>query len=267
MESVFARPKALIGMVHVRALPGTPRNSKSIDAICEMATKEAGMLAGAGFDAILIENMHDVPYLRGNVGPEIVASMTRVGLAVRQAAGDTPVGVQVLAAANCEAIAVAQAIGASFVRVENFVFAHVADEGLMDEASAGPLLRYRKRIGADDIAIFADIKKKHAAHTLTGDVSLAEVASAAAFSGASGVIVTGGSTGNATSLTDIRAAKGGSHLPVLVGSGANADTIQALLQHADGVIVGSALKVGGKWSNEMDYDAVKRLAKAARKDD
>jgi membrane complex biogenesis BtpA family protein len=211
--------------------------------------------------------MHDAPYLRGGVGPEIVASMTCVGLAVREATGDTPIGLQVLAAANCEAIAIAQAIGARFVRVENFVYSHVADEGLMAEASAGPLLRFRKRIGAEDITIFADIKKKHAAHAMTGDVSLAEMASAAAFSGADGVIVTGASTGAATSLTDIRAAKSGSHLPVLVGSGANTDTIQALLQHADGVIVGSALKVGGKWANEMDYDAVKRLAKSVRKGD
>ena len=50
--------------------------------------------------------------------------------------------------------------GLDFVRVEGFVFSHIADEGLMN-ACAGDLLRYRKQIGADDVLVFTDIKKKH----------------------------------------------------------------------------------------------------------
>lgn len=40
------------------------------------------------------------------------------------------------------------------------MYSHIADEGLMN-ACAGPLLRYRHNIGAEHIAIFTDIKKKH----------------------------------------------------------------------------------------------------------
>ena len=98
--------------------------------------------------------------------------MTAVGLAVRQAS-TLPLGVQILAAANREALAVAQACGAAFVRVENFAYAHVADEGLMPTAEAGPLLRYRRQIGADSIQIIADVKKKHSSHAITADVPLA----------------------------------------------------------------------------------------------
>ncbi len=50
--------------------------------------------------------------------------------------------------------------GFDFIRAECFVFSHVADEGLM-HASAGALMRYRKQIGAQNVAILADIKKKH----------------------------------------------------------------------------------------------------------
>src|SRR6185295_9518480 len=105
-----------------------------------------------------------------------------------------PLGVQVLAGANREALAVALCCGAAFVRVEGYVFAHVADEGLID-ASAGELLRYRRAIGAEHIKVFADIKKKHASHALTADVSLAETGRAAEFFLADGVIVTGSATG------------------------------------------------------------------------
>ncbi len=152
----FSADKAIVGMIHVRALPGTPHHRLSVEHIVASAADEARMLAEAGCDALIIENMHDRPYLNHNVGPEIVAAMTAVAVAVRNAA-DLPLGVQVLGGANAEALAIAQAGGAAFVRVEGFVFAHVADEGLMPNADAGPLLRYRKQIGAEDIAVLADV--------------------------------------------------------------------------------------------------------------
>ena len=105
--------------------------------------------------------------------------MAVIGREVRRAV-PLPLGVQVLAAANEEAIAVALACGATFVRVEGFVFAHVADEGLV-EADAGPLLRYRAAVGAEHVRVFADIKKKHSAHAITADVDVVETAHAAEF--------------------------------------------------------------------------------------
>lgn len=67
-------------------------------------------------------------------------------------------------------------------------------------------MRYRKQIDADDILIFADIKKKHSSHTITSDVSLLETAKAAKFFLADGIILTGNATGypaNVTELTGI----------------------------------------------------------------
>src|SRR6185312_10751854 len=98
--------KPVIAMVHVGALPGTPASAQSLRAIEAQAVKEAKIYRDAGVDGLMIENMHDTPYLRGGVGPEIVAAMTIVGRAVKDAA-KLPCGVQVLAAANREALAVA----------------------------------------------------------------------------------------------------------------------------------------------------------------
>lgn len=61
---------------------------------------------------------------------------------------------------NKEALAVAHASGADFIRAEGYVFSHVADEGWMDSC-AGELLRYRKLIGAERVMVFTDVKKKH----------------------------------------------------------------------------------------------------------
>lgn len=254
-------PRALIGMVHLAALPGTPRHSLPLARIVDLAVREAVLLDKAGFDAVLVENMNDVPYLRREVGPEIIAAMTCVTATVR-AAVSCAVGVQVLAGANAASLAVAQASGAQFVRAEGFVFASIADEGLIADADAGPLLRYRKAIGAEHIRIFTDIKKKHTAHALTADISLAETAEAAELFGSEGIVVTGSTTGRPASLDDLAAAKEAVDLPVLVGSGATAESLPALFRHADGVIVGSWIKEGGHWSAPIDPERTRRFVAA-----
>ena len=263
IEDIFGRKGVAIAMVHVCALPATPGYGGDMNAIVRMAADEAHMLAESGFDGVLIENMHDLPYLVGDeIGPEIIAGMTRVGVAVRDAVGQIPMGVQVLAAGNQQAIAVAHAIGAAFVRVENFAFAHVADEGLMARASAGVLLRYRRAIGANGVRVFADIKKKHASHAMTGDISIGEMARGAEFCGADGVVVTGGSTGQAASVGEMQEVASSIACPVLVGSGVTLENVAAMLAHADGVIVGSSLKAGGRWDGDLERGACESLVAA-----
>lgn len=261
--SSLDRP-ALVAMIHVGALPGTPRSSKDVRTLAREAVAEAGVLAGGGVDAILLENMHDVPYLNRSVGPEIVAAMTAVCAAVREAVA-LPLGVQVLAGANREALAVAHAAGCQFVRCEGFVFAHVADEGLMPEADAGRLLRFRRMIGAERVAIIADVKKKHSAHALTADVSLAETARAAIFFGADGVVVTGTATGRPTDPADVAAVVEAIDPAVFVGSGVTPENAAALAAYADAFIVGSFLKRDGVWENEPDPGRVAAMAQAVRR--
>lgn len=258
-RAALGAPRALIGMIHVRALPGTPEARLAVDEIVAAAVAEAKVYADAGFTALLIENMHDRPYLRRAVGPEVVAAMTAVGREVRRAA-PLPLGVQVLAGANREALAVALACGGSFVRAEGFVFAHVADEGVI-EADAGELLRYRKAIGAGHVAVFADIKKKHSSHALTADVDLAETARAAEFFLADGVVVTGAATGRPAEPADVSAVRAAASLPVLVGSGLDAANLAAY-SAADAFIVGSSVKQGGVWSGALDPARVRELARA-----
>ncbi|MBK7367007.1 MAG: BtpA/SgcQ family protein [Candidatus Eisenbacteria bacterium] len=257
----FGAPRALIGMIHVGALPGTPAARESVDALVHAAVTEARVYRDAGYTALMIENMHDRPYVKGGVGPEIAAAMTAVAREIRREV-QLPLGVQVLAGANREAIAVAIASGAAFVRAEGFVFAHVADEGIM-ESCAGDLLRYRRAMNADHVRVFVDIKKKHSAHAITADVSLAETAKAAEFFLADGVIVTGTATGEPAKASDVDEVAAAVKLPVFVGSGLAPDNY-ARFARAHGFIVGSSVKQGGLWSNALDPAAVRANAEAFR---
>ncbi len=251
--------KTVIAMIHVASLPGTPGNRLSVTEIVKQAVNETRLLIKHGADALMIENMHDRPYLNRVVGPEITAAMTAVALAIRNETA-LPVGIQVLAGANKEALAVALAAGLNFIRAEGFVFGHLADEGWMD-SDAGELLRYRKTIGADHIRIYTDIKKKHSSHAATADISLSETAKAAEFFLSDGLIVTGHSTGHQADVEDVRQVKNATSLPVIIGSGVTAENLPLYWPYADAFIVGSWLKKDGLWFNPPDEKRISEMMK------
>ncbi len=253
----FTERKPIIGMVHVLALPGTPHYGGAIREIVKRAVEEALLYEEAGLDGIAIENMHDIPYLKRGHGPEITATMTAVAMAIR-AETRMPMGIQILAGANTAALAVALAGDLQFVRAEGFVFGHLADEGYIDSC-AGELLRYRKSLGAERIQIWTDIKKKHSSHALTADLSINEIAKAAAFFHSDALIVTGTATGEEALPGDLGAAKVDSSLPVLAGSGVTSLSLPRQWPMADGFIVGSYFKVGGHWSNPVDPQRLRRF--------
>jgi membrane complex biogenesis BtpA family protein len=189
--------------------------------------------------------------------------MTLVGYAVKVEFGG-PVGLQVLAGANQEAVAVAHAAGLDFVRAEGYAFAHVADEGFI-KSSAAELLRYRKLIGAERVQVWADVKKKHSAHAITADISLGLTAETVEFMRGDAVIVTGNVTGDPPKIEDVREAKSHCKLPVLLGSGVSPENLAGFYAAADGFIVGSYFKVDGYWENTVDPARVERFVAAAEK--
>ena len=257
---MFGSRKPVIAVIHVGALPGTPGSRCTVREIVQHAVAECRAYRDAGVHGIMIENMHDVPYLRGSVGPEITAAMTAIAIAVKDAS-TLPCGIQILAGANHEAIAVAHAASLDFVRVEGFAFAHVADEGII-ESSAASLLRFRRAIGADRVQVWADVKKKHSAHAITADVGIGETAEATAFMRADAVIVTGPTTGQSPSESDVTAVRHHCRVPLYLGSGITADNLPGYFQLADGFIVGSYFKQDGRWSESVDPRRVERFMRA-----
>ncbi|XP_036400282.1 uncharacterized protein F13E9.13, mitochondrial [Megalops cyprinoides] len=255
--NLFGRLKSIvIGMVHVKALPGTPLSRSTVPELIEDACREAEIYSDAGVDGLIIENMHDLPYSL-SVGPEVCSCMTAVCSAVRRACPSLPLGVQILSAANHQALAVALASGLDFIRAEGFVFSHVADEGLLN-ACAGDLLRYRRAIAAEHIQIFTDIKKKHCSHAVTSDVSVAETAKAAEFFLSDGVVLTGTATGEEADPRELREVAQTARIPVLIGSGVTHDNVEHYVD-ASAMIIGSYFKRGGHWANAVDPERVKRF--------
>ncbi len=273
MHSITSKPadlvrtmfgaKALIGVVHCPPFPGSPRyDGASLETIYERCLADARAYIEGGMNGLIIENHGDVPFLKPeDIGPETTGFLAVATDRILRATG-VPVGVNVLANAPIPAFAVAAASGASFIRVNQWANAYVANEGFV-EGRAGEALRYRAALRAGEVKVFADSHVKHGSHAIVADRSVAELTRDLAFFDADAVIATGQRTGNAATLEEIDDVGGATTLPLLVGSGVTSENVARILERVDGVIVASSLKRDGDWWNEVEIARVRALVAAA----
>ena len=257
LREIFGVEKPLIGVIHLPPLPGSPGYGGNLEKVESLALADAERLASTGFHGLIVENLGDSPYFKDRVGPEVVASMTRIALKIRERTG-LPLGVNVLRNDAIAALGVATASGAHFIRVNVLVGAVVSDQGII-EGAAAQLLRHRRYISSD-VKIFADVAVKHAVSL--GLAPREEARNALSRGGADALIVTGEATGEETDpelLTLIKDVAGDS--PVLVGSGVTPNNIVSY-KEADGFIVGSYIKIDGKAGNPVDIERARRLMSA-----
>src|SRR5262249_51507391 len=154
----------------------------------------------AEVDALVLENSHDLPYIKPPLPARAVDLMTRIAKEIRRRF-ERPIGIQLLEAANGTALEIAHEADLDFVRVEGYVFAHVGGAGLI-EGCAGKLQRQRKALKAGQIQLFADVKKKHCSHALTGDLDIVDEMKQAEFFLVDGVIATGARTTEPPTLAE-----------------------------------------------------------------
>lgn len=242
--------KFLAAMIAVQPLPGSPLYGRNDERIVSQAVADLQAYQEAGVDSIILENSHDLPYIKPPLPVSAVEMMKQVASAVRRHFHG-PIGIQMLEAANETALEIASATDLDFLRVEGYVFAHVGGAGLI-EGCAGRLLRQRKELGCEQIKIFGDLKKKHCSHALTSDLDILDEVKQAEFFLVDGVIVTGARTTEPPSLAELRRVKKHAHVPVLIGSGMTPQNIRSHYKLADGFIVGSTFREQGKFLGKLD---------------
>ncbi|MEM9250172.1 MAG: BtpA/SgcQ family protein [Pseudomonadota bacterium] len=264
IEEIFGRTKALIGMIHCPAFPGAPRyRGAARDEILSFCLRDAERLIAGGMHGLLVENHGDIPFSKPeDIGHETAAFMAVIADRLAQEFA-VPLGINVLANAPIPAFAIAAASGASFIRVNQWANAYVANEGFL-EGRAAEALRYRAKLRAEGIRVFADSHVKHGSHAITADRSVTELTRDLAFFDADAVIATGQRTGDSADLGEIETVRDATHLPVLVGSGVTAGNIGPILERVDAVIVASSLKEGGVWWNPVEAARVAAFVAAAQ---
>ncbi len=252
--------RALIGMVHLPALPGSAGSLLPMEEIVARAVTDARTLAAAGFHAVIVENFGDMPFPAEHLPPATIAAMAVAASHVREATG-LRVGINALRNDAIAALGIAAAVDAAFIRVNVHTGVAATDQGLLS-GRANETLRYRRELGRR-IAVFADVHVKHGRPISEPDI--ARAAKEAAYRGmADALVVSGPGTGEATDLDDLRRVR--EAVPdrrIFVGSGATAETVGDLLALAAGVIVGSSLKPGGDASLPISAELAQAFVEAA----
>jgi uncharacterized protein len=265
IKRIFGRARGVvIGVIHCPAFPGSPRyQGASSQALYDGALADALAYRNGGVDGLIIENHGDVPFSKPeDIGHETSAFMAVTADRIARETG-LPIGINVLANAAIPALAIAAASHAAFVRVNQWANAYIANEGFIEGAAASAL-RYRARLRADGISVFADAHVKHGAHAIVADRALEELVRDVEFFDADAIIATGQRTGDAASADYLRQIRAATKLPLLVGSGCTERNVAEILSIVDAVIVASSLKVGGVWWNPVDEAKVRAFMQAAR---
>lgn len=266
LQEMFAKPKPIIGMVHLAPLPGSVGyTGYGMQQIIDYALRDAQRLIEGGVNGLMVENMWDLPYAVGkDVSPEQMCTQAVAAKEVIRAV-DVPVGINVVHNGGRVCLGIAIAAGASFMRICLLTGAQVWDTGEIDHGCARELLTTRKLAQAEHIKLFCDVDKKHSVrfpgidlqtHIEWTDYYLADA-----------LIISGRMTGSAPSVEKVKQAKqfSGGRRPILMGSGTNAENVADFLQYADGCIVGSSLKEGRQMHKPVSLDEVKRYMQAVEK--
>lgn len=252
--------KSIIGMIHTLPLPGTMDYGGDMTKVIDRALEDLHAMQNAGVDAVIVENFCDHP-AGTKLEPEQMAALTAVATVVAREAR-IPVGIDAAFCDPMASLAIAVAVGATFIRVPVFVDTVVTSDGIVNPC-AKQLQRYRKLLGAEKIALLCDIQTKHT-FMLSSAISIEESALMADECGADALIITGAHTGSASPLETIRRVRKVTSLPLIAGSGVNAQNAADQLSVVDAAIVGSAMKAHGKAAEPIDEALAAKLMQSVK---
>jgi uncharacterized protein len=259
MSALFRhRHKPVIGVVHLRPLPGSPRWGGNLESVIDRAVTDAKAYERGDVDAVIVENFGDAPFTKASVSAETIAAMAAAGCAVRSTI-KIPIGFNVLRNDARSALALCAACNGSFVRVNVHTGAMLTDQGII-EGDAYHTIRYRQTVRPGAL-LLADVHVKHAVPI--GDFGIEDSAHDTLERGlADALIISGTGTGVAADIGDVeRVRHACPRAKILLGSGVTVENAHEFLQFADGVIVGTSVKVGGKLDNPVDPKRVAALTR------
>ncbi len=252
---LFSRPRPVIAMAHLGPLPGSPGydRGRGVEGLIQAAAADVEKLQAGGVDSIMFGNEGDRPYvLRAAEG---LAAMAAIVAALKSML-NVPFGVNYLWDPY-ETVALAVATGASFAR-EVFTGVYASDMGLWQPDGAGAL-RLRASLDRPDLKLLFNVNAEFAAALDTRPIEL-RARSAVFSSEVDAICVSGPLTGQPVASSDLEKVKAAvPDRPVLANTGVNLDDVAAILEVADGCVIGTHFKVGGDTWKAVDGNRVKRF--------
>jgi membrane complex biogenesis BtpA family protein len=262
VEDVFHTAKPIIGMCHLKAMPGDPYYDKAggMKKVFEAARSDLAALQNGGVDAVMFSNEFSLPYLT-KVRPTTLAAMADIiGELKRET--KVPFGINVLWD-PIASLDVAVAVGAKFVR-EIFTGVYASDFGLWN-TNCGETVRHKMSIGADDVKLLFNIVPESAKYLAERDIR--EIARSTVFNNKPDALcVSGLIAGEPTDIQLLSLVK--SAVPnsiVFSNTGVRKENVCEQLAIVDGAVVGTTFKGDGIFENSVDEARVRSFMEVVTK--
>jgi len=261
LSTIRAGKKPVVGMVQLEPLAtGARYRGGGFSRVLDSALSEAEILSDNGIDALMIQNLGDIPVAL-EATREQVAWMTRIAAEVR-ARFPRPVGLNLLENDAGAMMAIASASGADFIRVKIYVGAMMTPFGV-ETGKAHEAIKARNAVGAEGVAIFADVHDRTGTPIASGGF-MEDVEFAVRLGGADGLVLTGKSFPETLALVGSARTRW-PVTPILVGGGVDKDNFHEVMAIADGAIVSTSLKGSGSAVGSFVPDKVKAFMASARR--
>lgn len=257
-KDLFGTEKPIIALLHLDALPGEPAFCGNLDTIMEHAAADLKALQDGGVDGVLIANEYCFP-ITPNTGTVTLMAMAAVIGSLKKDLR-IPFGVNVVYNPE-ETIKMAAALGASYGR-SAFGGAYTGAYGL-HSVNYGDMVRLKYSLGHPEIQLLCKFNPE--GDSQFGDQTTAQLVNGLCqgdFMG--GLCVSGPGAGQEASmdyLKEVAALAKKKNVPVFCNTGCRHDTIEQILQIADGACVGTALKGA---DGRVDLEKVRSFMKLAR---
>lgn len=257
---MFKPKNTVLAMIQPPPLPGSYKHKNDrIEDIIKKVIDEMSIIDECGFDGVILQNMNDMP-IKQIASPEAISYMTRIGYEIKNKYPNIILGVLV----NWDgvaSVAVAEAIGADFIRVEHlFTGANVTSAGIL-QAQCVEIANIRKRTKSK-IPVYADIYEIHGVPL--GKKTVSDAAWEAIYEAfADGIFVSSKTPDMSIEMVEeIR--KKLPNTPIMLGGGATGDNIKKLIKYFDGVSVATWIK-NGNMNNPIDRQKAKIFLKNVKK--
>jgi hypothetical protein len=253
LTELFGTEKPIIGLVHIRALPGDPfYKGEGMDEVIRRAGADLEALQNGGVDGVLFTNEFSMPYEK-KVSPVTLAAMGMVIGALKSSIR-VPFGAEAIFDGD-GTIALCAATEAAFTRCL-FTGVWAGDFGLVDRDVAGTL-RLKNAYRLDDLKLFYFVTSEGDA--CVGDRKTADMAASLIFNCRPDALVVGGAAAGSGPETELleQVSAVGKGTPMVCGTGCRLENIEQILARCNGAFVGSTFKKDGLFENPIDESRVR----------
>ena len=262
----FGTDKPIIAVLHIRAMPGSPRFGKedvgTLREIIDIARRDLNFLQAGGVDAIDFANEYDIPRYGNKEYPNHkTAIMSRI---IGEIYNDirVPYGVNIASDVTAT-LDLAKATESTFIR--STISGAFAGVGGITSNDYGPVSRHQMYLGLDDLKIFTSMNPERCKDIV--ERSVEERVRSLKFNCAPAGICVGGAAAGTYSDVDLlkEVKKYAGDTPVMCNTGMRAETVADLLEISDGGFVGTTFKKNGEFFETVDPQRVKDFMAAAKK--